>query len=47
MEENYYRSCQDIPIVIAGNKVDLDSEDQEIFIEDVREWLEEEHKENK
>jgi hypothetical protein len=33
--------------VIAGNKVDLDHQDHEIFIEDVKEWLEEEHGENK
>ena len=33
--------------MIAGNKVDIPSEDQEIFIEDVNEWLEEELGENK
>ena len=33
--------------MIAGNKVDLGSESQEIFIEDVKEWLEEEYGENK
>jgi hypothetical protein len=33
--------------VIAGNKVDIAIEDQEIFIEDVKEWLEEEYVDSK
>ena len=38
---------QNIPIVIAGNKVDIPSEEQEVFIEDVKDWLEEDLEENK
>ena len=33
--------------MIAGNKVDIPCEDQEIFIDDVKEWLEDELGENK
>ena len=33
--------------MIAGNKVDIPSEEQEVFIEDVKDWLEEEYGENK
>jgi hypothetical protein len=33
--------------VIAGNKMDIATEDQEILIEDVKEWLEEEHVDSK
>ena len=33
--------------MIAGNKVDIAIEDQEIFVEDVKEWLEEEHVDSK
>ena len=29
---------QELPIVIAGNKVDLADEGREIFIEDVIDW---------
>ena len=33
--------------MIARNKMDIAIEDQEIFIEDVKEWLEEEHVDSK
>ena len=42
-----YFYFQNVPIVIAGNKVDIQSEEQEVFIEDVKDWFEEDLGENK
>ena len=47
IERIEYCHLQNIPIVIAGNKVDIPSEDHEVFIEDVRDWLEGQPGENK
>ena len=39
--------CQEVPIILAGNKTDLADVEREIYVEDVRDWLEQEFKQNK
>ena len=39
--------AQDVPIVIAGNKVDQADEGREIFVEDVKDWVDQEYKQNR
>lgn len=36
---NFFLWFQEIPIVIAGNKLDLASTHREVQLEDVSEWL--------
>jgi len=38
---------KDVPIVIAGNKTDLADESRQIYIEDVKDWIDQEFKYNK
>ena len=38
---------QEVPIILAGNKTDLADVEREIYVEDVRDWLEQEFKQNK
>ena len=39
--------AQDVPIVIAGNKVDQADEGREIFVEDVKDWVDQEYRQNR
>ena len=38
---------QDVPIILAGNKTDLADLQREIYVEDVRDWLDQDFKQNK
>ena len=38
---------QDVPIILAGNKTDLADVEREIYLEDVRDWLDQDFKQNK
>ena len=38
---------KDVPIVIAGNKIDLADEGREIFVEDVKDWVDQEYRQNR
>jgi GTPase SAR1 family protein len=38
---------KDVPIVIAGNKVDLADEGREIFVEDVKDWVDQQYRQNR
>ena len=38
---------QDVPIILAGNKADLADLQREIYVEDVRDWLDQDFKQNK
>ena len=38
---------QDVPIILAGNKTDLADTEREIYLEDVRDWLDQDFKQNK
>ena len=38
---------KDVPIVIVGNKVDLADEGREIFVEDVKDWVDQQYKQNR
>ena len=40
-------NAKDVPIVIAGNKVDLADEGREIFVEDVKDWVDQQYKQNR
>ena len=36
-----------VPKVIAGNKVDLADEGREIFLEDVKDWVDQQYRQNR
>ena len=38
---------KDVPIVIVGNKVDLADEGREIFVEDVKDWVDQQYRHNR
>ena len=38
---------QEVPIILAGNKTDLADLEREIYLEDVRDWLDQDFKQNK
>ena len=40
-------NVKDVPIVIVGNKVDLADEGREIFVEDVKDWVDQQYKQNR
>ena len=40
-------NAKDVPIVIAGNKVDLADEGREIFVEDVKDWVDQQYRQNR
>ena len=40
-------NAQDVPIVIVGNKVDQADEGREIFLEDVKDWVDQEYRQNR
>jgi len=41
------KDFKDVPILIAGNKVDLADVGREIFIEDVKDWVDQEYRQNR
>ena len=35
---------QEVPIIIVGNKSDLADDSREVFIEDVKDWVEQDYR---